>query len=152
MKSWICFTETSAYFHPESHNTGDSYFDNVASCFFMQMSIQWIWSSASTTTYLVLWNAKVTWQDMSATLFSGDSLDLVWAITLLNKSLEISLFVNIEKYINRMNINLRIYVPIVEFGWTIHVLDLSNPCLSSEVVHVLTSNKTSQQLWLIWWL
>ena len=41
---------------------------------------------------------------MSATLFSGDSLDLVWAITLLNKSLEISLFVNIEKYINRMNI------------------------------------------------
>ena len=83
---------------------------------------------------------------MSATLFSGDSLDLVWAITLLNKSLEISLFVNIEKYINRMNIKLRIYVPIVEFGWTIHVLDLINPSLSSEVVHVLTSNKTSQQL------
>ena len=83
---------------------------------------------------------------MSATLFSGDSLDLVWAITLLNKSLEISLFVNIEKYINRMNIKLRIYVPFVKFGWTIHVLDLINPCLSSEVVHVLTSNKTSQQL------
>ena len=59
---------------------------------------------------------------MSATLFSGDSLDLVWAITLLNKSLEISLFVNIEIYINRMNIKLRIYVPIVEFRWTIHVL------------------------------
>ena len=76
---------------------------------------------------------------MSPTLFSGDSLDLVGAIVLLNKSLEISLFVNIEKYINRMNIKLRIYVPFVKFGWTIHVLDLINLYKSSEVVHALTS-------------